>query len=149
MPYVRISSQVLIISYHSTETALTRVTNALLLWSDRGCISLLVLLDLSTAFDTIDHNILSNRLENDVGIRGSALAWIKSYWFSKWRGVIPITSAVWSTSRLRTKPLSFHALHVSPWEITVGNMLLAFTVMLMVLSSIFLCNPMKHTNLQI
>ncbi len=65
--------------YHSTESALIRVTNNLLLSSDRGRISLLVLLDLSATFDTIDHNILLNRLENDVGIRGSALAWFKSY----------------------------------------------------------------------
>ncbi len=64
---------------HSTETALIRVTNDLLLSSDRGCISLLVLLDLSAAFDTIDHNILLNRLENFVGISGSTLAWFKSY----------------------------------------------------------------------
>ncbi len=60
--------------YHSTETALIRVTNDLLLSSDRGCISLSVLLDLSAAFDAIDHNILLNRLENFVGISGSALA---------------------------------------------------------------------------
>ncbi len=59
--------------------ALIRVTNDLLLSSDRGCISLLVLLDLSTVFDTIDHSILLNRLENFVGISGSVLAWFKLY----------------------------------------------------------------------
>ncbi len=53
--------------------------NYLLLSSNRGCISLLVLLDLSVAFDTIDHNILLNRLENSVCINGSALIWFKSY----------------------------------------------------------------------
>ncbi len=65
--------------FHSTETALIRVTNDLLLSSDHGCISLLVLLDLSAAFDTIDHNILLNKFENSVGISESALAWFKSY----------------------------------------------------------------------
>ncbi len=55
------------------------MTNDLLLSSDHGCISLLVLLDLSDAFDTIDHNILLNRLENSVGISGSAITWFKSY----------------------------------------------------------------------
>ncbi len=63
---------------HSTETPLVRGTNDLLLSSDHGCISLLVLLDLSTAFDTNNNNIILNRLENS-GISGSALAWFKSY----------------------------------------------------------------------
>ncbi len=38
-----------------------------------------MLLDLSATFDSIDHNILLNRLENFVGISGSALAWFKLY----------------------------------------------------------------------
>ena len=65
--------------HHSTETALVRVSNDLLMASDNGLVSILVLLDLSAAFDTIDHSILLHRLEHVVGIKGTALGWFKSY----------------------------------------------------------------------
>uniref|UniRef100_A0A3B1JNM0 Reverse transcriptase domain-containing protein n=1 Tax=Astyanax mexicanus TaxID=7994 RepID=A0A3B1JNM0_ASTMX len=68
---------------HSTETTLLRVTNDLLSALDRGSNAILVLLDLSAAFDTIDHAILLDRLENLIGISlhliGSALTWFRSY----------------------------------------------------------------------
>lgn len=65
--------------HHSTETALLHVVNDLLLSADKKQISVLTLLDLSAAFDTIDHPILLNRLEKSFGISGLALSWFSSY----------------------------------------------------------------------
>ncbi len=64
-------------SQHSTVTALAKFANDLLLAADTGLYSALILLDLSSAFDTVDHNVLINRLK--VGIRDVALYWFISY----------------------------------------------------------------------
>ena len=64
---------------HSTETALLKIVNDLLTSLDQGKVSILSLLDLSAAFDTIDHSILFQRLEHSFGISGTTLAWFKSY----------------------------------------------------------------------
>ena len=66
-------------SYHSTETALLKVLNDLLLVADRGEAALLALLDQSAAFDTIDHGILLERIQSRFGMDGTALAWLRSY----------------------------------------------------------------------
>jgi hypothetical protein len=64
---------------HSCETALLRIVNDLLCGLDDRNVSLLAMLDLSAAFDTIDHNILFSRLQTSFGFKDVALDWIVSY----------------------------------------------------------------------
>ena len=60
--------------FHSTESALLKVKNDILLNMNRQHVTLLVLLDLimSAAFDTIDHGILLERLRSAFGVRDTA-----------------------------------------------------------------------------
>ena len=64
---------------HSTEMALLRVQNDLMQAIDSQGGAILVLLDLSAAFDTIDHAALLHALERQCGIVGTALKWFSSY----------------------------------------------------------------------
>uniref|UniRef100_A0A8C2BTF1 Reverse transcriptase domain-containing protein n=1 Tax=Cyprinus carpio TaxID=7962 RepID=A0A8C2BTF1_CYPCA len=66
-------------SAHSTESALLRVLNDIYLSTDSGDSVVLILLDLSAAFDTIDHSLLLSRLESWVGLKANALKWFQSY----------------------------------------------------------------------
>ena len=73
---------------YSTETALLKVHNDLLMNMNSQQVTLLVLLDLSAAFDTVDHGILLSRLETSFGIRETALAWFSSYLSNRRQRVI-------------------------------------------------------------
>ena len=64
---------------HSTETALLKVVNDLFFSLNKGNISVLALLDFSSAFDTIDHTILVHRLHTDFGLTDAVLQWFSSY----------------------------------------------------------------------
>lgn len=64
---------------HSCETALNRVHNDIMQAVDREGGAILVLLDLSAAFDTLDHTLLIRHLHHRIGIDGTALQWIESY----------------------------------------------------------------------
>ena len=75
-------------SGHSTETALLTVTDALATAKASSLSSALILLDLSAAFDTVNHQLLT-----ELGISGTALSWIASYLADRsyqvaWRGSV-------------------------------------------------------------
>ena len=75
---------------YSTETSLIRTTDAILNAIDEKKTTAVVLLDMSKAFDTINHGILLNKLV-DIGISPSCVAWFTSY-LSDRRQVVRINS---------------------------------------------------------
>ena len=73
---------------HSTETALLKVMNDILLNMNNQCVTLLILLDLSDAFDTVNHDTMQRRLEYSFGIQGKALSWFASYLSARTQGIM-------------------------------------------------------------
>ena len=65
--------------FQGTKTALLRINNDLLRAIDQHQEAVLILLDMTAAFDTIDHGILLDRLYKRYGICGTALSWFTSY----------------------------------------------------------------------
>ncbi len=57
---------------------MVKVVNDLLMSADSGLLTILILLDLSAAFDTISHQVLLDRLFS-IGITGVPLSWFRSY----------------------------------------------------------------------
>jgi len=74
-------------SKHSTETALVKIVNDLLLAVDKRKCVMLVMLDMSAAFDTVDHSILLNRMESSFGITNEANNWLCSYFGNRSQSV--------------------------------------------------------------
>lgn len=65
--------------YHSTETLVLKVVNDILVGFDSKTCTILLLLDLSAAFDTVDIEKLLFILEHEFGIKGMALTWFRSF----------------------------------------------------------------------
>jgi len=77
--FYRSSSQPTARLFHSTETAILRVLNDMIGVVDQGHIGALMLLDLSAAFDTVDHSILMEVLRRRFGVEGNALSWLAQF----------------------------------------------------------------------
>ena len=66
-------------AHHSTETAVLKVLGDILRAVDSGNLAVLTLLDLSAAFDTVDHATLLRRLCVSYGLGGAVIDWFTSY----------------------------------------------------------------------
>lgn len=106
--------------HHSTETALIKVLNDIRLNADSGKVSVLVLLDLSVAFDSVDHSIMLNRLETWAGLSGTVLEWFRS--FLEERSYF-VTIGSYQSDRVA---MTWSSSGVSPWTPSVQPIYAAF-----------------------
>ena len=117
-----------------TETALNLIFNDIILSLDNKMPCYLVLLDLSSAFDTLDHTILSCRLK-EIGIHGQVHNWLMSF----------VTSRFSSIKINNNFSKSFMHTHGVPQGSVLGPIL--FLIYILPVSSIFLKYPYIHYHL--
>ena len=72
--------------FHSTETSLIETTDAIFNAIDKKKVTAVVLLDMSKAFDSLDHKILMLKLQ-DIGMSSAALSWFSSYLSKRYQAV--------------------------------------------------------------
>ena len=83
---------------HSTETVMIKILDDIYRSLDTNRLVFVSLLDLSAAFDTVDHRILLKRLDSLLGVRGAVLEWCASYLSD--RRVKVAINAAYSTPKL-------------------------------------------------
>ncbi|XP_072042751.1 uncharacterized protein [Amphiura filiformis] len=89
---------------HSTETALFKVKNDILQSLDKGNAVFMVLLDMSAAFDTVDHSILLHRLQTRFGMGGAVKSWFSTYLHN--RTPIPGIASIMANTRKDIAPVA-------------------------------------------
>ena len=103
---------------HSTETALLKVQNDILCTMDRKEIVILTLLDMSAAFDLVDHEILLQRMHTRLSVTGTVLDWFRSYLSGRYQFVkIKDSSSKYESvpcgvlTGIGARPTPFHDIH--------------------------------------
>jgi len=111
---------------HSTETTLLRVFNDVVRNIDNQRVTVLLALDISAAFDTINFDVLADRLKVDFGIDGVALEWLLSFLINRTQYVAvgssrstPVACLSCVTQGNVLGPLLF-ALYISPVDNVVS-----------------------------
>ena len=120
--------------HRSTESALNLIINDLLISLDNKAPCYLVLLNLSSAFDTLNHDILSLRL-NEIGIHGQVHSWFMSFLSLR-------SSSVKINSSFSTPFISTHGV---PQGSVLGPLL--FIIYILPIQSIFRKYPYIHYHL--
>ena len=112
---------------HSTETALVKVINNLLIAADTGLVGILLLLELTAAFDThqpVCHNTLLTRLETLLGITGTPFTLFKSYLTAREQFIY-----LWSVSIGNFRSPSSPLTHGVPHGSVLGPLLLVMYIL--------------------
>jgi len=74
-------------SHHLTETAVLKVLSDILRAVESEDLAALALLDLSAAFDTVDHETLLRRLKKSYGLGGRVYEWFQSYLSGRFQSI--------------------------------------------------------------